>query len=100
MTELLRVLMATLFRLTVTAVVVVFGTLLVLLGLVVAAGVLLWSLVTGRKPVFAFRMDPRATMASMRERAGASGARPARPSAEIIDIEAREVPDNARRLRD
>lgn len=100
MAELLRVVMSTLFRLTVTAVVVVFGTLLVVLGLFVAAAVLLWSLVTGKKPVFAFRMDPRATMAGMRQRAAGAGATRSRPSAEVIDIEAREIPEKKRHLPD
>lgn len=97
MTQFLNDLFSTLIRLVLIVSGLVVGGLVLLLALVMGAGLLVWSLLTGRKPVFRFAgLDPRATMAGMRARANAHGARqqPRRPQAvEVIDIEAREVPD-------
>lgn len=67
----------------------VFGLSLLAAGVVVGLGVLLWSLVRGRRPtVLQFR---RFTQARWGGFAGAPFAQPAKPQGEVIDIEAREV---------
>ena len=98
MTQFLNDLFSTLIRLVLIVSGLVVGGLVLLLALVMGAGLLVWSLLTGRKPVFRFAgLDPRATMAGMRARANAHAPRrqpSQRPQAvEVIDIEAREVPD-------
>jgi len=97
LTQFLNDLFSTLIRLVLIVSGLVVGGLVLLLALVMGAGLLVWSVLTGRKPVFRFAgLDPRATMAGMRARANAHGSRrqPSRPQAvEVIDIEAREVPD-------
>ena len=97
MTQFLNDLFSTLIRLVLIASGLVMGAIVLVLALVMGAGVLVWSLLTGRKPVVRFAgLDPRATMAAMRARAQAQGPagapRRAQP-VEVIDIEAREVPD-------
>ena len=96
MTQFLNDLLSTLIRLVLIVSGLVVGGLVLLLALTMGAGLLVWSLLTGRKPVFRFAgLDPRATMAGMRARANAHAPRqPRRAQAvEVIDIEAREVPD-------
>ena len=92
MNSFFRATVSTLVRLTLITAGVVMAGLVLVLALVLGAGVMLWSLLTGRKPVMRFRMDPRATMAGMRARAHshAPTRQPARP-VEVIDLEAREI---------
>jgi hypothetical protein len=74
-----------LLRLVLVAVGLVFGLLAVLFGLVLALWLIVWSLLRGRKPqVKRFRMNPGQPFGGMRPRA---------PQGEVVDIEAREVPD-------
>jgi hypothetical protein len=97
LTQFLNDLFSTLIRLVLIVSGLVVGGIVLLLALTLGAGVLVWSLLTGRKPVFRFAgLDPRATMAGMRARAQAHAPRqPGRRAqpVEVIDIEAREVPD-------
>ena len=95
LTQFLTDLLSTLIRLVLIASGIVMAGVVLVLAIVFGAGVLVWSLLTGRRPQFRFhRMDPRATMASMRSRARASHSAPRRPPVvEVIDIEAREVKD-------
>lgn len=68
----------------------VFGAVLLVAGLVFAVLVVVWSLLRGRRPkVVRFRMNPGVPFGGMR--------RPA-ASADVVDIEAREVPDTPQRL--
>ena len=96
MSQFLNDLFSTLIRLVMIVSGIVMAGLLLVVALVAGGGLLLWSLLTGRKPVLRFAgVDPRAAMAGMRQRAQARpGSPPRRPQpVEVIDIEAREVPD-------
>jgi hypothetical protein len=68
----------------------------VLLAVVLALGVLIWALLRGRRPV-AVRSVWRHATARQPFGPGPGGA--ARSSAEVVDVEAREVPGEAARLR-
>jgi hypothetical protein len=75
-----------LLRLVLVAVGLVFGLLAVLFGLVLTLWLIVWSLLRGRKPhVKRFRVNPSQPFGGM-------GARRA-PAGDVVDIEAREVPD-------
>ncbi|UXH76389.1 hypothetical protein [Roseateles amylovorans] len=72
---------------------------MLLVGLAVLAGVLVWSLLRGRKPVLHTATFKRATHMG----AHAWGRRPPpggrmTDSAEVVDVEVREVPHNDPRL--
>jgi hypothetical protein len=74
-----------LLRLVMVVVGLAFGLLAVLFGLVLAFWLIVWSLLRGRKPkVQRFRMNAGQPFGGMRPRA---------PQGEVVDIEAREVPD-------
>lgn len=80
-----------LFRLALVAFGVVFGLLALLAGLALASGLVVWSLLRGRKPTIArFRMNPSHPF---------GGARPREPKFDVVDIEAREVPDTPQQLK-
>ena len=98
MTQFLNDLLSTLIRLVMIVSGIVMAGLLLVVALVAGGGLLLWSLLTGRKPVVRFAgVDPRAAMAAMRARAQArpsGGPAPRRPQpVEVIDVEARELPE-------
>ena len=74
-----------LLRLVVIAAGLVFAAILLLAGLLFTVLLLVWSLLRGRRPrVVKFRVDP------------SFGAR--REHADVVDIEAREVPDVPQQL--
>ncbi len=76
--------MSALLRLLVIAAGLVFAAVLLVAGLAFTLLLLVWSLVRGRKPrVVKFRVDPGFGM--RRETA--------QPQGDVVDIEAREVPD-------
>ncbi len=80
-------LVSALLRLVLVAVGLVFGLLALLFGLVLAFWLIVWSLLRGRKPqVKRFRMRPSQPFGGM-------GGRRA-PAGDVVDIEAREVPDS------
>ncbi len=80
----IRRLVTTLLRLLVIAAGLVFAAVLLVAGLVFTLLLLVWSLLRGRRPrVVKFRVDP--SFGAHR------GAGPA--SGDVVDIEAREVPD-------
>ncbi len=82
----LRRVVSALLRLVLVAVGLVFGLLAVLFGMVLAFWLIVWSLLRGRKPkVQRFRMNTGQTFGGMRARA---------PQGDVVDIEAREVPDS------
>ena len=94
MTPFLNDLLSALIRLVLIAFGIVMAGLMLVLAITLGAGVLVWSLLTGRRPRFRFQhMDPRATMAGMRARAQAQTppARRRPPVVDVIDIDAREV---------
>lgn len=97
MTQFLNDLFSTLIRLVMIVSGLVVAGLLLAVALVAGGGMLLWSLLTGRKPVVRFAgLDPRAAMSGMRSRAQAArpGPSPRRAQpVEVIDVEAREVPE-------
>ena len=100
LTQFLNDLFSTLVRLVMIVSGLVIAGLLLVAALVAGGGLLAWSKLTGRKPVLRFAgVDPFAAVAAMRARsAGAArpgpGAAPRRPQrVEVIDIEAREVPE-------
>jgi predicted membrane protein len=77
---------STLLRLLVITVGVVFGALLLAAGLVFTLLLLVWSLLRGRRPrVVKFRVNP--------------GFDVPRGRGEVVDIEAREVPDAPPQLK-
>jgi hypothetical protein len=83
----LQRLLGTLLRVLLVCIGVVFAAILLAAGIVFTLVLLVWSLLRGRRPrVVRFRVDPRAPFAGMRR--GADQAR-----GEVVDIEAREVPD-------
>jgi hypothetical protein len=68
----------------------------VLLAIGVALGVLVWALLRGRRPM-AVRSVWR--HAAARQPFGAGAGRASRSSAEVVDVEAREVPGDVASLR-
>jgi Flp pilus assembly protein TadB len=80
-----------LLRLVLVAVGLVFGLMALLAGLVLALWIIVWSLLRGRKPqVRRFRMKPTSAFGGMGRRA---------PQGDVVDIQAREVPDTPQQLR-
>lgn len=78
--------MSALLRLVLVAVGLVFGLMALLAGMVLAFWLIVWSLLRGRKPqVRRFRMKPSQPFGGM-------GSRRA-PAGDVVDVEAREVPD-------
>lgn len=76
------------------AVGLVFGAFVLVAGLLLAVVVVIWGLLRGRKPQMQFRMNPGSPFGG-----AARSARPsAAPLADVVDIEAREVPDTAQSL--
>ncbi len=72
---------------------------MLLVGLAVLAGVLIWSLLRGRKPVLHTATFQRASRMGAQAwgRRGASGT-PRVDPAQVVDVEVREVPNNDPRL--
>ena len=80
-------------RLLLVAAGLVFAACLLVAGLVLTLLLVGWSLLRGRRPrVVRFRVDPRSPFAGMRRS-------PAEAPGEVVDIEAREVPDVPQQLR-
>lgn len=79
-------------RLALLAVGLVFGAVLLVVGLFVTLVLLVLSLLRGRRPqVVRFRVDPRSPFTAH--------VRPTpHANAEVVDIEARVVPDDPQRL--
>ncbi|HEY0818522.1 MAG TPA: hypothetical protein VGD46_07070 [Rhizobacter sp.] len=74
-----------LLRLLLVGVGLVFGLMALLAGLVLAFWLVVWSVLRGRKPTLQrFRMNPSQPFGGMRRQA---------PAGDVVDIEAREVPD-------
>jgi hypothetical protein len=93
----LRRLLSLVLRLVVIAAGLVFGAVLLVAGLLAALGVIAWALLRGRKPrAVRFGMNRRPPFGQ-----GSPFGDPRRPAAapaDVVDVEAREVPDVARRL--
>ena len=88
-----RRLFAFLFRVVAILVGFVFATVLVLLGIVLTVTLVAWALLRGRKPqVRRFKVDPRQPFGGF-TRGGA-----ANDPANVVDVEAREVPAAPPRL--
>jgi hypothetical protein len=82
-----------LLRLLLIGVGLVFGAFLVLAGLFLTIVLLGWSVLRGKRPrIVRFRTDPQSPFSQMRRAAG-------EPRGEVVDIEAREVPDTAQQLK-
>lgn len=87
MVTFLQRLLSTLLRVLLICIGVVFAAILLAVGIVFTLLLLVWSLLRGRRPrVVRFRVDPRSPFAGMRRG-------PAEATGEVVDIEAREVPD-------
>jgi hypothetical protein len=83
---LLQRFLSTAIRLLLVAVGLFFALVLLAVGLLASVVVVAWALLRGRRPrVVRFRVDPRSPFAGMR--------RGPVPPSEVVDIEAREVPD-------
>lgn len=83
-----------LLRLVLVLAGLVFGAVVLLAGLVFAVFIVIWSLLRGRKPqVMRFRMRPGAPFGDL-----GGGARRAAPQGDVVDIEAREIPDTPQQL--
>lgn len=92
MVTFLQRLLGTLLRVLLVCIGVVFAGILLAVGLVFTLLLLVWSLLRGRRPrVVRFRVDPRSPFAGMRRG-------PAEPPGEVVDIEAREIPDTPQQL--
>lgn len=86
----IRRLVSALLRLLVIAAGLVFAAVLLMAGLVFTLLLLVWSLVRGRRPrMVKFRVDPGF---GMRREA-------VQPQGDVVDIEAREVPDTPQQLK-
>jgi hypothetical protein len=84
---------AFLIRLVVFLISAVFAIGLLLLGFVLTLSLVLWALLRGRRPqVQRFKVDPRQPFGGVRPRG------PAVDPANVVDVEAREVPAAAPRL--
>jgi hypothetical protein len=84
---------AFLIRLVVFLIGAVFATGLLLLGFVLTLALVLWALLRGRRPqVQRFKVDPRQPFGGFRPRG------PAVDPANVVDVEAREVPSAPARL--
>lgn len=92
MIQFFRDVLATLIRLVLISAGIVMAALVVVLAIVTAGGVFLWSLLTGRRPTVRFAGD-FATMASRMRRTAGRPAPSRPPAVEVIDIEAREIPE-------
>lgn len=78
-----------LLRLALLAFGLVAGVVLLVSGLVAGLLLILWALVRGKRPtVTRFKMDPRAFRPGMQQQRR-------EPQGDVVDIEAREVPDVA-----
>jgi Flp pilus assembly protein TadB len=78
-----------LLRLVLVGVGLVFGLMALLAGLVLAFWLIVWSVLRGRKPtVQRFRMNPSQPFGGM-----GAGMRRKAPAGDVVDIEAREVPE-------
>ena len=85
MIQFLEQLLRTVFRLAMVVAGLVFGAVLLFIAAGFTVAFVLWNLLRGRRPAMKWqRVDPRAW--SGRGRA-------APPRGEVLDIEAREVPD-------
>jgi hypothetical protein len=78
----LQALLRTLFKLLLLAAGAAFGLVLLAFGVLLTTGLVAWALLRGRKPV---------QIRSFRWRGVARSS--ASPAADVVDIEAREVPD-------
>jgi len=88
----LQRLLGALFRVLMICIGVVFAGILLAAGIVFTLVLLAWSLLRGRRPrVVRFRVDPRSPFAGMRRG-------PAEAPGEVVDIEAREIPDTPQQL--
>ncbi len=67
-------------------------------GLVIFGGVLLWSLIRGRRPTLHTAAFQRAAQFRSQAFRGAAGGRAHPPQGDIIDAEVREVPNGDPRL--
>jgi hypothetical protein len=88
----LQRLISILMRLLLLAVGLLFAAFLLAAGLVLTLFVVAWSLLRGHRPrIVRWRVDPRSPFAGMRRG-------PPKAQGEVVDIEAREVPDTAQQL--
>ncbi|MGY4829849.1 hypothetical protein ACVNIS_14870 [Sphaerotilaceae bacterium SBD11-9] len=79
-----------LLRLVLLAMGLVFAASLLVAGVVFSLVLVVWSLLRGKRPrVVRFRVDPRSPFGGMRTE----------PRGEVVDIEAREVPDAPQQLK-
>ena len=77
-------LLSFLLRLVLLAIGLVFAASLLVAGVVFSLALVAWSLLRGKRPrVVRFRVDPRSPFGGMRTA----------PRGEVVDIEARVVPD-------
>ncbi|PND36412.1 hypothetical protein C1O66_22240 [Paucibacter aquatile] len=90
----LSALFSLLFRLVLAVATVVLVLSLMAVALVSVVGLLLWSLLRGRKPVIDMGRFQRARQA----RPGFGARRPAQPMGEVVDVEVREVSPSSPRL--
>ena len=80
-------------RLLLVGVGLLFAAVLVVAGLMLTLMLVIWSLLRGRRPrVVRFHVDPRSPFSGMRRG-------PAQSPGEVVDIEAREVPDAPQQLK-
>ncbi|MET0334892.1 MAG: hypothetical protein ABW190_11520 [Rhizobacter sp.] len=88
-----------LLRLVVVGLGLVFGLVLLLGGLFMATVLVIWSLLRGRKPqVMRFRMNPGSPFGGMNGGMNAGMRGRTAPQGDVVDIEAREVPDIPQQL--
>lgn len=90
----LSALFSLLFRLVLAVATVVLVLSLMAVALVSVVGLLLWSLLRGRKPVIDMGRFQRARQA----RPGFGARRQAQPMGEVVDVEVREVSPSSPRL--
>lgn len=80
-------------RLVLTVATVVLVLALLVLALFTMIGLLLWSLVRGRKPVLDLSGFKRAQQFRAGRPMGDRASRARSPVSDVVDVEAREVPD-------
>lgn len=93
-------LLSLLLRLVLVLAGLAFGAVVLVAGLVLATFIVIWSLLRGRRPqLMRFRMRPGAHFGGPRGGAAFGGMGRSPAPGEVVDIEAREIPDTPQQLQ-
>lgn len=92
-------LLSLLLRLVLVLAGLVFGAVVLVAGLVFAAFIVIWGLLRGRRPqVMRFRTHTGSPFGDLKGGPAFGGMGRAAPRGDVVDIEAREIPDTPQQL--